>query len=185
LLVVKGMRLSIRQWATAALVVGLATVLLVACGGGDDDGNATAADAGMGPVSVQSVDGTDVLVDAEGKTLYTADVEKGGSIRCTEGCTSFWDPVDASARDADRAAGDLGLDLGVISRPDGGRQMTFDGLPLYTFTEEGPGQLDGDGFVDDFQGTHFEWAAATAGSGSGGAGSGSSGSDSSSGSSPY
>jgi hypothetical protein len=54
------------------------------------------------------------------------------------------------------------------------------GLPLYTFTEEGPGQLDGDGFVDDFQGTHFEWAAAATG-----AASGSSGSDGSSGSSPY
>jgi predicted lipoprotein with Yx(FWY)xxD motif len=176
------MRLSIRQSATASLAVGLATVLLAACGGGGDgdNGNATAADAGTGIVSVQNVDGTDVLVDAEGKTLYSAEVEQDGSILCTDACTSFWDPVGASMSEADSAARDLGLDLGVISRPDGGEQLTFEGLPLYSFTEEGPGQLDGDGFVDDFQGTHFEWAAAAPGPGSG-----SSGSDASSGSSPY
>jgi predicted lipoprotein with Yx(FWY)xxD motif len=176
------MRLSIRKSAALALVIGLAALVLAACGGGDDgdNGNATAADAAAGIVSVQSVAGTDVLVDAEGKTLYSAEVEQGGNILCTEGCTSFWDPVGASAREADTAASDLGLDLGVISRPDGGEQLTFDGLPLYTFTEEGSGQLDGDGFVDDFQGTHFEWAAATTG-----AVSGSSGSEGPSGSSPY
>ena len=109
---------------------------------------------------MQSVDGTNVLADAEGRTLYTADVERSG-IRCTEACTSFWDPVDATANEAQSAAGDLDLDLGTVQRPGGERQLTFDGLPLYTFTEEGPRQLDGDGFVDDFQGTHFEWAAAT------------------------
>jgi predicted lipoprotein with Yx(FWY)xxD motif len=176
------MRLSIRQSAAAALAVGLATVLLAACGGGDDgdNGNASARDAGTGIVSVQNVDGTDVLVDVEGKTLYTADVEQDGRILCTEACTSFWDPIGASASEADSAATDLGLDLGVTSRPDGGEQLTFEGLPLYTFTEEGPGQLDGDGFVDDFQGTRFEWEAAATG-----AASGSSGSDAPSGSSPY
>jgi predicted lipoprotein with Yx(FWY)xxD motif len=176
------MRLSIRQSATAALAVALASVLLAACGGGDDgdNGSATAADSGMGLVSVQSVDGTDVLVDAEGKTLYSAEVEQDGNVLCTEACTSFWDPVGASASEADSAAKDLDLDLGVTSRPDGGDQLTFEGLPLYTFTEEGAGQLDGDGFVDDFQGTHFEWAAAATG-----AGSGSSDSGGPSGGSPY
>ena len=68
----------------------------------------------------------------------------------------------------------------MVKRPDGADQLTFDGLPLYSFTEEGPGQLDGDGFVDDFAGTHFEWSAATTG-----AGSASSGSDRSSSPSPY
>jgi predicted lipoprotein with Yx(FWY)xxD motif len=177
------MRLSIKQSATAALMIGLAVLVLAACGGSDegDNGNATAADAGAGIVSVQSVDGTDVLVDAEGKTLYSAEVEQGGMIRCTDGCTSFWDPVEASAGEADSAAKDLGIDLSVVKRPDGGQQLTFDGLPLYSFMEEGTGQLEGDGFVDDFQGTHFEWAAATTGA----AGSGSSGSTAPSDSSPY
>jgi predicted lipoprotein with Yx(FWY)xxD motif len=172
------MRLSIKQSAGATLAVGLAALVLAACGGGNDDGgNATAAGGGI--VSVESVDGTSVLVDSQGKTLYNADVEKSG-IRCTGACTSFWDPVTATAGEADSAAMDLGLDLGTVKRPDGGNQVTLKGLPLYTFTEEGSGELDGDGFVDDFRGTRFEWAAAAAG-----AASGSSDSDTSRSTSPY
>jgi predicted lipoprotein with Yx(FWY)xxD motif len=160
------MRRSIKYSVTTALAVGAAALVLAACGGGDSDdsGNATAANAGAGSglVAVQNVDGTNVLADSEGRTLYSADVEKR-QIRCTGACTSFWEPVDASANEATSASADLDLDLGVVNRPDGDSQLTFKGLPLYSFTEEGPGQLDGDGFVDDFEGTHFEWAAATTG----------------------
>jgi predicted lipoprotein with Yx(FWY)xxD motif len=161
------MRLLTKHTVMGVLMLSLAAILLAACGGGDDgdDGNATAADAGGGIVSVGNVDGTDVLVDSEGRTLYTAEVEQD-RILCTDACTSFWEPTGASANEAESASADLDLDFGVVSRPDGGEQLTFEGLPLYTFTEEDPGQLEGDGFVDDFEGTRFEWAAATAGSGS-------------------
>ena len=168
------MKRSIKNSVIAALAVGAAALVLAACGGGDDgdNGNATAADGGSGSglVSIQDVDGTNVLADSDGRTLYTAEVEQG-RIRCTGACTSFWDPVDASPNEAESASADLDLELGVVNRPDGESQLTFKGLPLYSFTEEGPGQLDGDGFVDDFEGTRFEWAAASTGSGSGSAGS--------------
>jgi predicted lipoprotein with Yx(FWY)xxD motif len=167
--VVQGMRRSIKYSLTAAFAVGVAALVLAACGGGDDNdnGNATAASSGTssGIVSMQNVDGTNVLVDSEGKTLYTADVEKAG-IRCTDGCTSFWEPLAASAKQAKTASADLNVDVGVMKRPDGETQLTLKGLPLYSFTEEGSGSLEGDGFVDDFQGTHFEWAAATTGANS-------------------
>jgi predicted lipoprotein with Yx(FWY)xxD motif len=158
------MRRSIKYSLTAALALVAAALVLAACGGGDDsdNGNATAASGGgsSGLVSVENVDGTNVLVDSEGKTLYTADAEKAG-IRCTDGCTSFWEPLGASATQSKTASADLNVDFGVVKRPGGESQLTFKGLPLYSFTEEGSGSLDGDGFVDDFQGTHFEWAAAT------------------------
>jgi predicted lipoprotein with Yx(FWY)xxD motif len=178
------MRLSIRHPVTAALTIGVAALVLAACGGGEDDGDATTADAGAdsGIVSVQSVDGTEVLVDTAGRTLYSAEVEQGGRVRCTGACTSIWDPVGASARQAKSASADLDLELGAVERPEGAEQLTYDGLPLYTFTEEGPGQLDGDGFVDEFEGTRFEWAAATA---TGGSGSADSDAPSSGGGSPY
>jgi predicted lipoprotein with Yx(FWY)xxD motif len=175
------MRLLTKHTVIAVLVLGLAAILLAACGGGDGDGgNATAADTSSGIVSVQSVDGTDVLVDSEGRTLYTAEVEQD-RILCTGACTSFWEPLGGSASEAESASADLELDLGVVSRPDGGEQLTFEGLPLYSFTEEDPGQLEGDGFVDDFEGTRFEWAAAT----TTGSGSGPTGSDAPSDTSPY
>jgi predicted lipoprotein with Yx(FWY)xxD motif len=122
-------------------------------------------------VSVANVGGSDVLADSAGKTLYSAAVEQGGKIHCVDACTSFWDPAPASSADAEKAAKALDANFGVVKRPDGQRQLTFDGLPLYTFADEGAGKLEGDGFVDDFQGTHFEWKAAQPSGGSSSSGS--------------
>lgn len=163
---------SIKYSLTAVLAVGAAALVLAACGGGSDSGNATAASSSPGSavVSTKNVDGMNVLVDSQGKTLYSAKVEKG-MIRCTDGCTSFWQPLSATAKQAKTASADLNLKFAVVNRPDGGSQLTFKGLPLYSFTQEGAGQLKGNGFTDDFQGTHFEWAAAKASGGSGSGGS--------------
>jgi predicted lipoprotein with Yx(FWY)xxD motif len=149
---------------SAIVLIAVAALLLVGCG--EDDGeDATAASPSV--VAIENVDGTDVLTDAQGRTLYTAAVEKGGKILCVGGCTAFWAPVIASADDAERAASQLDADLSVLKRPEGSRQLTFDGLPLYTFTEEAAGELTGDGFTDDFEGTRFEWEAARADGSSG------------------
>jgi predicted lipoprotein with Yx(FWY)xxD motif len=158
------MRLSSHRLIAVTLATGALALLLAACGD-DDSASDAPADTGTSSslVSVEDVDGTSVLAEAGGQTLYTADVERGGEILCTGACTSFWEPIAASSQEAESAAADLDLDLGVVERPDGDRQLTLDGLPLYSFTEEGPGELTGDGFVDDFDGTHFEWEAAAAG----------------------
>jgi predicted lipoprotein with Yx(FWY)xxD motif len=175
------MRLSINKAAAVVLAIGAASVVLAACGGGSgSSGSMSSMSAGSGIVSVRSVHKTDVLANAQGRTLYSANVEQGGRIHCTGGCTSFWDPVRASSTQAKAAATDLNLDLGVVKRPDGVEQLTFNRKPLYSFTQEGPGQLKGNGFVDDFGGTHFKWTAAATGSGQASSGPGASSS-----SSPY
>jgi len=154
-----------RSIIISTLVIGAAALGIAACGSSNDSG---AAASGGGLVSVANVDGTDVLADSAGKTLYSAALEKGGRIRCVGACTSFWKPVLASSADAKKAAAGLDANLAVVMRPDGDDQLTFDGLPVYTFAEEGAGKLQGDGFADDFQGTHFQWKAArTSGDSSG------------------
>jgi predicted lipoprotein with Yx(FWY)xxD motif len=155
-----------RSIILSTLVIGGAALGVVACGSSDDNSGASTASSRTGAVSVASVDGTDVLADSAGKTLYSAAVERGGKIHCVDACLSFWDPVLASSADAKKAAGELDAQLGVVKRPDGKQQLTFDGTPLYTFAEEGADKLEGDGFVDDFQGTHFEWKAARTSGGS-------------------
>jgi predicted lipoprotein with Yx(FWY)xxD motif len=161
------MRPSIIHAARAALAIGAAALVVAGCGSDSEDEPGTAAAASSGVVSVASVDGTDVLADAEGRTLYTTTAEEGGEIKCVDACTSFWAPVAASAAQAEQAAADLETDLAVVERPDGEQQLTFNGRPLYSFTDEDAGKLEGDGFEDDFQGTHFLWEAARTAGGSG------------------
>lgn len=145
------------------LLIAATALLLAACGSSDDQ---PAASNSAGLVSIDSVGGTDVLADSSGKTLYSAAVEMGGNILCVEGCTSFWKPMLATRADARTAAAKLGTDLGIVKRPGGQQQLTLGGLPLYTFAEEASGKLQGDGFADDFMGTHFEWQAARTDGGS-------------------
>lgn len=136
-------------------VVAAAASALLAAGCGSDDGG-----GGSALVSSAEVDGTDVLTDADGHTLYTAEVEKDEKILCVDTCTDFWKPVVATGADVDAANSALGDEFGTVERPDGESQLTYDGLPLYTFAEEDAGELEGDGVTDDFQGTQFVWAAA-------------------------
>ena len=151
------------------MATALATVVLAACGGGNSSsgssgssgaGSASTMATSGGVVSVKSVDNSDVLTTSQGKTLYTANVEKGGRIMCTGQCTTFWMPADGSAAKAKTAAADLNLNIGVVKRPSGADQLTFNDKPLYSFTQEGAGKLTGNGFMDAFNGTQFTWSAA-------------------------
>jgi predicted lipoprotein with Yx(FWY)xxD motif len=145
--------------AGAALAASLA---LAACG--DNSSEETAAPAGGGgqTVALKSIDGIgDVLVDAGGKALYASDVESDGKVHCTDGCTSFWEPLTLDSGSPTAADG-VGK-LGVIKRADGARQVTADGKLLYTFSEDSAGEVEGNGFSDDFDGEHFTWNAVLAG----------------------
>jgi predicted lipoprotein with Yx(FWY)xxD motif len=155
------MALSTTRTAHVIGLIAAAALALGACGGDDDGSGASNASsdgtASAGGVSVQSIDGTDVLGDSNGQALYSADEEQGGKVLCTRGCTSIWKPVPAS----EGAGASSDLDLGEVDRPDGAKQLTYMGAPLYTFAEEGPGKLTGDGVTDSFGGNSFSWHAAT------------------------
>jgi predicted lipoprotein with Yx(FWY)xxD motif len=97
-----------------------------------------------------------VLVDNTGKALYANNLETAGKILCNDpGCNAFWTPltVHAGKPTAPTRAGKLG----VTKRPDGSTQVTANGKPLYTFSEDSPGKATGNNFTDDFDGHHFTW----------------------------
>jgi predicted lipoprotein with Yx(FWY)xxD motif len=140
-----------------------ATLVLAACGGGGGSGSSDSATMARSTttVAVKQVGGIGrVLVDASGKALYSSDVEADGKVRCTGACTSFWEPLTlgSGTPSAPAAAGTLD----IIKRPDGANQVTVNGKPLYTFTEDAPDKLAGNGFTDDFNGRHFTWNAVLA-----------------------
>lgn len=101
----------------------------------------------------------DVLVDSRAVALYSADQEAGGKILCTSSCTAIWLPLTLPAGTAGPTAADgLMHKVGVVERPDGGRQVTFAGKPVYRFAEDGkPGEVSGSGVSDRFDGKEFTW----------------------------
>ena len=139
-------------------------VVLAACGGGGgdegDSGDAAASGAGTATVSVAEIgDAGSVLVDSTGQALYTAD-EEVGDVVCTEACTAFWEPLTV---DGEPTGDSLPGELGVVERPDGGTQVTYNGKRLSTFTEDEPGEVTGDGFSDAFDGQQFTWHVVSVG----------------------
>jgi len=83
-----------------------------------------------------------VLARADRQALYYWQVEKraGGRIRCTGSCAALWPPLTVRSRIAVPAhvAGIKGT-FGVIRRPGGALQVTYNRLPVYTYVHEGPG----------------------------------------------
>jgi predicted lipoprotein with Yx(FWY)xxD motif len=144
------------------LIIGLIAAAALAGCGSDDDETRSPAAAREATVSVQDVAGVgSVLVDAGGAVLYTAEQESDGRIRCVDDCLGFWLPLTAPANGAPQAGDGVEGELGVIERDDGARQVTYDGVPVYRFSEDGPGEATGDGLEDDFGGTTFTWRAIT------------------------
>ena len=145
---------------TAAVLA--SAVGLAACGSSSNSSSTTAASSGGTTVAVKSMPGLgNVLVDSAGKTLYSSNVEANGTVHCTGACTSFWKPLTVGSG-MPTATGNAGK-LTIIKRPDGTRQVALDGKPLYTFSEDAPGKVQGNGFSDNFGGTHFTWNAVLAG----------------------
>jgi predicted lipoprotein with Yx(FWY)xxD motif len=85
-----------------------------------------------------------ILATPKKQALYYWNVEKraGGKVRCTGACAKAWPPlvVRRPAAVPRRVAGIRGT-FGTIRRPDGRLQVTFRGLPVYTYAHEGPTQV--------------------------------------------
>lgn len=155
--------------AAIALAVIAVSVAIAACGDGDSDSESTAAGsttgtvAGAETISVQSVGGLDALVDAKGNALYTNDQDTASKVACTAECAGIWVPVTTQSGQPSSDDSSVEAKLGVVTNPAGDSQVTFEGKPLYTFTEDTPGEVTGNGFTDSFGGVTFTWTAATSG----------------------
>jgi predicted lipoprotein with Yx(FWY)xxD motif len=91
--------------------------------------------------------GATVLTNAQGMTLYALSGERAGKFTCaSSACLQAWHPLSATA--AGTPAGSVGS-LGTVTRPDGSLQVSYKGMPLYTFTQDqAAGQAKGQGLKD-------------------------------------
>jgi predicted lipoprotein with Yx(FWY)xxD motif len=85
-----------------------------------------------------------VLTTNKGKTLYSLSVEKNGKFICTGGCLSLWKPLVVPKGVKPKGP----VKLSTVKRPDGRTQVTYKGLPLYSFNADKPGEANGEGLKD-------------------------------------
>ena len=143
-----------------AVILPLAAVALVAvvvagcggsssstAGGGSAYGNAKPAPK-TGTVSTRQTKLGRILVDANGRTLYLFEKDKGATSSCNGACASVWPPLTAGKAKA--GARVTAADLGTTKRSDGKTEITYAGHPVYTYAgDQKPGDVAGQG-LDQF-----------------------------------
>lgn len=112
-----------------------------------NDATTTLAPSGASDgVHIAETELGDVLVDADGFTLYVFTLDADGESTCYDQCAGTWPPVSADSA--------IGADLdtsifGSTTRTDGSEQLTVGGKPLYTFAPDtNPGDTNGQGVND-------------------------------------
>ena len=101
-----------------------------------------AGDAQMPPGvrEMKAANGTMVLTDMKGMTLYTFAKDQQGVSNCNDNCAKNWPPLMAAA-----AAKPMG-EWTIVTRADGTMQWAYKGMPLYTWIKDmKPGDTTGDG----------------------------------------
>lgn len=134
--------------STRILVASGAAVLALVAACSDKSSTSAGGGGSAGPAITISMAGS-TLTGAGGRTLYDNTLDTASKISCTGECAIAWPPVIGTP-----TAGN-GVDarkLGTVSRPDGTKQVTYNGHPLYEFKQDlaaddkkGEGIADGGG----------------------------------------
>jgi predicted lipoprotein with Yx(FWY)xxD motif len=115
-----------------------------------------------------------IVVDGSGMTVYVFDKDTRGSgtSSCSGTCAAQWPALETNSAKP-QVSGVTGT-VGTIPALDGGKQLTLDGWPLYTFAgDSSAGDVTGQGlggiwWVVGPDGAKIGAAATTGGAGSGG-----------------
>ena len=140
------------RWVVAGTLVAV-LVAAAACGSsGASPANTTASTASAAAQATVTTAqrGTLglILVDHSGRTLYRFSTDGVGKTTCSGGCATVWPPLTLPAGTTHPAvSGGIGASaIGTIVRPDGTRQVTFEGMPLYRFSgDTKAGETNGQG----------------------------------------
>ena len=131
----------------AAGLIAAVTLVTAACGSSSaSSGSAASTPAGQASsgaaLKTATISGATVLTNTGGFTLYWFAPDTSTTSKCTGSCSTYWPPVKGPATAGSGVTGTLG----VITRPDGTMQATYNGHPLYTYVgDSAPGQNKGNG----------------------------------------
>jgi len=89
-----------------------------------------------------------ILVNSAGMALYTfsGDVGHNGMSQCTGGCLQAWPALTVAAGKSPTAGPGVTGTLAAVMQSGGADQVTYNGLPLYTFVQDSAaGEVTGNG----------------------------------------
>lgn len=108
--------------------------------------SASASAAAGGQIKLADSSLGQIIVDAEGKTLYMFTPDEAGTPTCYDQCATAWPPLTGEV-----TAG-AGLDaskLTLVDRTDGSKQVKYGEYPLYYFANDAKaGDTNGQGLND-------------------------------------
>lgn len=135
-----------------------AALLVAACGGGSSSSTGaaggspagasssggSASTSGSTVMTTASSSGGTILTDG-GRAVYLWSKDSGGKSACSGACAGVWPAVTAKGT-VTGSGGVRASDLGTITRPDGTKQVTYHGHPLYFYSgDTGKGMASGQG----------------------------------------
>ena len=124
-----------------AASLAVAVLAVTACASSSSSTSAAGASSGT-TVKATTIGSTQVLTNSAGFTLYWFAPDTSTTSKCTGSCATVWPPVTGPATAGSGVTGTVG----VITRPDGTMQATYNGHPLYTYAgDSAPGQNKGNG----------------------------------------
>jgi predicted lipoprotein with Yx(FWY)xxD motif len=145
-----------------AFVVSLIALALADCGSSNKASTSappTASNGQPATIGVASSGLGNILVDAQGRTLYLFQKDSGTTSACTGSCVTFWPPLTATAKPTVGSGASSSL-ITTTMRSDGKTQVVYNGHPVYLYTgDHKPGDTTGQGLVA-FGGGWFTLSAA-------------------------
>jgi predicted lipoprotein with Yx(FWY)xxD motif len=113
--------------------------------------------SGSGTITTVKTNLGEVLADSRGRTLYMLVADKNGKSSCSTSCLAVW----PAATGTPKAGKGVTAKLGTTNKMGGGKIITADGHPLYTYTgDTGRAQTHGQG-INNFGG--LWWVLSPAG----------------------
>lgn len=150
----------LRRGLTSAASLAAFTLALAACGAGGSSAYGAGGGYGAAPATPSAV-GTaatvdlrasslgQIVVDAQGRTLYLFEADKGGKSACDGPCATAWPPYLSNGAPQAGTGASGGL-ISTTVRGDSTTQVTYGGHPLYYFVgDKAPGDVTGQD-IDQF-----------------------------------
>ena len=76
------------------------------------------------------------LPGPNGLTLYILTTDSANTSTCSGGCATSWPPLTVPAGQSPVAGAGVAGSLGTFTRADGSTQVTYNGLPLYSWVSD-------------------------------------------------